>query len=373
MPRHLTFRTEGLEPRGLLTAGVPGGLNVLEDLGEVSRALAIKGVEVTAPIPSHTSITFKFGAEAAGDYLLKVRYVGEGLTLEAQGPSGSASITPGPPGPFATVALPLQAATYEITASATGDQDVFVDWELLLNSGVGQAASQASTLVVASTSIPLPPSPGPASPSPSPSSTAPSADWTPAVSPSMVAVGGLVGRVEPGQAITPVGPTGPDGEVALASAGDGIPDGILSSLASAASLAEVPTSGDLSTPTTPLLTLEMLGDARPDLEALAVPSWLNRLAEWQGPAAGPGESDASGTPADGEGVVTGTGLAVAIADDAFDAESPGRATLAASPGLVAGAVIVAAAGRRWRPGFRRLTKRRSPRSTDISLPKSMVR
>ena len=363
----MTFRTEGLEPRGLLTAG---GLNVVQDLGEVSRALAIEGVEVVAPIPSHGSITFKFAAEAAGDYLLKVRYIGEGLTLEARGPSGSSSITPGPPGPFETIALPLQAATYEITATATGDEDVFVDWELLLNSGVGQAASQGSTLVVASTAIPLPTPPGPAAPSPSPSVTTPSTDWAPAVSPSMVAVGGLAGRVEPVQALTPVGPTTPGGELAMAYAGDGLPDGILASLAPAAPGAEAPTSDDPSPSTTPLLTLEMLGDARPDEDALALPSWLHRLAEWQGPGSDPGDSVATGAAAVEE-VVAGPGLAVA--DDPSAAESAGEPTVFASPGLIAGVVIVAAAGRRWRPGFRLLPKRRGPGSVAVSWPKSRAR
>ena len=91
-----SFRPEGLEARSLLTTGISSGLNLVMMLGDVSRSEAIQGVEVAASISPGGSITFAFGAEAAGNYLLKVRHLGDGLTLEATGPSGSASIDPGP-------------------------------------------------------------------------------------------------------------------------------------------------------------------------------------------------------------------------------------------------------------------------------------
>ena len=374
MARGWSCRPEGLESRGLLTAGVSAGLIAVEDLGEVSRALAIKGVEVTAPIASHGSITFRFDVEAAGDYTLKVRYSGGALELEARGPSGSSSITPGPAGPFSTIALPLRAASYEITASAVDDRPVFVDWELLLNSGVGQGAAVGTTLAAPAVAIPPPSAPGPVASStvttPPPSSSA--TDWTPAVSSSMIATGGLVGRPDRLRAITPVGPTTPDGSLALAYAGDGLPEGALSSLAQVARGDEPSTPGE----PTSLLALEALGDAAPDLAALAAPSWLDRLVERQGPptpgpANGPGGPDSRARPADSDGRAGEAIPVVAVADDPFGPESDRKTVASASPGLITGVVAMVTVGRRWRPGLPGLRKRPALQSKEGFFPLSM--
>ena len=364
-------RPEGLEPRGLLAGGISSGLNLVMELGEVSRAAALKGVEVAAPIAAHGSITFEFEAGAAGDYLLEVRHVGEGLTLEATGPSGSASIDPGPAGPFSTIALPLKAADYQIKASAVGDQPVYVDWELLLTTGVGQSAAIGSTLVAPSVAVPLSGASGPvassASTGASPSTSTSSASWGAAVSPSLVAAGGPVGRSDPAHSISPVGPISPGGKVALAHAGDGLPAAALKSLDPVAE-EEVSTSPG----STPLLALEVLGDARQDVEALGTPTWLDGLARFEGWAkSGPIGDGSPGDQAD-RGRVEGVAVAVDASREPLDEESGGSMTKAASPGLIATGVLIASAARRWRAG-RGLLPRGRATSKPAPFPPSMPR
>ena len=146
--------SEHLESRGLLSAGLAGFANVLRDLGPVSRAAAVAGVEVIAPIDSHNSVTFRFEVEAAGHYTLLVRHSGDALSLVAKTPAGTSPIDPGPAGQFQTVKLDLEAGPADVTATARGDNPVLVDWELLLNSGIGQAAATTSSAVLPSLLIP---------------------------------------------------------------------------------------------------------------------------------------------------------------------------------------------------------------------------
>ena len=343
-----SYHPEGLEPRGLLTTGLASGLNTVMELGVVTQAAALKGVEVAAPIPAHGSITFEFQAGAAGHYLLEVRHVGEGLTLQATGPSGSASVDPGPAGPFETVALPLKAAGYQIKASATGDQSVYVDWELLLTTGVGQSAAIAPTLAATSAAVPLTGLSTTAAPSASsPSMTSPSiapGGWGAAVSPSLVATGGPVGRSDPLRAITPVGPVVSHGGAALASAGDDLPVGALKAPAPVADEPPSVLNGPM-----PVLAFEAMGDHGADLEALETSSWfdgLARLRDWAGAA--PGASPTGPVPAEAESLAS---LAAAEAGgDSPGEESKGSVMTAASPALVLSGVVLASAARRWRRG-----------------------
>lgn len=341
-PRVAPSRAEGLEPRALLASG----LNLVMQLGEVSRAAALEGVEVAASIAPEGSITFAFQAEASGTYLLKVRHTGEGLTLEATGPAGSASINPGPAGPFSTLSLPLKAGDYRIKASATEADPVFVDWELLLTTGVGQSAAIGSTLAAPSGVVPLPGLSTAIAPSASPASSTPPAAISPAgFGPgsvaAVVAAGKPIGLSDPNEAISPVGPTSGEGDLALAFAGNDLPAGALKALGSVAE-EDFPDQARA----TPLLSIEALGDNLPDLVALGNPSWLERMAlpqPWSTPS-----------PADREGVETVEGPALAVSapipDDRPGRESEASMGPARSSGLIASGVILAAVARRWRPG-----------------------
>jgi hypothetical protein len=355
-PSVLSSRPEGLEPRSLLAAGVSAGLNLVMELGEVSKAAALKGVEVAAPITADGSITFDFGVKAAGNYLLKVRHVGAGLTLQATGPSGSASVNPGPAGPFETIALPLKAADYQIKASATDGQPVFVDWELLLTPGVGQSAAIGSTLAAPSASVPLPgtSAASPTSPSPSTSPT----NWGPAVSSAMVGAGGPIGRSDPGRPISPVGPASPHGAVALADAGDGLAPGALNALAPIAEEAETPASSGA----TPLLALEM-GDAGQDLVALGEVSWLDHLAELQARLTTGPIAEAVG----GSALAANT---IAIGDPLDEEVEPSVVTKAASPGLIVMGLVVASAARRMGVDRGLLPSRRKSAPMPSAFPPS---
>ncbi len=159
--------TEGLETRNLLSVGAAGLTNIVENLGTVTRDAAAAGIEVTAQIPAHSSVTFEFDVQTPANYTLLVRHVGNGLTLTATGPTGSGSVDPGPAGPFESLPLSLGANHYSITAAANGDEAVFVDWELLLNNGVGQSAATAPAALLGlnttSTSTPTA-TPAPSSP-----------------------------------------------------------------------------------------------------------------------------------------------------------------------------------------------------------------
>ena len=371
-PRILSSRPEVLEARGLLAAGLSGGLDIVIGLGEVSRALATRGVEVAASIAAHGSTTFEFGAEAAGNYLLEIRHVGDGLTIQATGPAGSASLDPGPSGSDVTIALPLKAGDYRIKASAGGDRPVFVDWELLLTSGVGQSAAIGTTL--GAPSAPLPPAglPGtampsapaastaPASPPGTPSPSAVSANWGLAASPSTASViGRPVGRFDPDPAISPVGPTSPGGGVALADAGDGLPVGALRAL--------VPVAEDespASTGPTPLLALEVLGDAREDAAALDASAWLDRLARFQDWAtAGPI------APAESAGPAEGLAVAAAAVGEPAEPISQASTLSAASPGLVAAGAAISSVVHRWRAG-RKTPAGPASQAYPISFPPS---
>ncbi len=279
-PHHPTGRRpwlpEGLEPRCLRTGGLAGGgADVLRELGAVSHAAAAAGVEATATIAPGGAVTFRFEAEAAGHYTLLVRYTGDGLDLVAKGPAGPTSIRPGPPGPFSVVPLTLDAATYEVTASARGGRPVFVDWELLLNTGVGQsAAAGASTTSTSASSFALPPGPT--------SAPATHADISASASASVstvAAVAGPVGRPALVAPVAPVGPTTRHGSTALAYAGDGLPEGLAyAALPRADEAADaLNLNPSLSPSPSPALLASAEGLAD-DEAALAGDSWLDRLA-----------------------------------------------------------------------------------------------
>ncbi len=146
----------GLESRSLPSAGVAGVADALRNLGPVSRSAAIAGVEATALINSGDSVTFRFEIEAGGNYTLLIRHTNDGLKLDAASPSGSSPINPGPSGTFQVVPLRLDSTTYEVTASARGGRPVFVDWELLLNTGVSQSALSGPGTVLPPLTLPTP-------------------------------------------------------------------------------------------------------------------------------------------------------------------------------------------------------------------------
>ena len=144
--------TSRLEARSLPSGGLAGLSHIIQNLGTVTGSAATSGVEATALIAAQSSVTFRFAVQDAGQYTLLVRHVGQGLTLQAKTPGGTAAVEPGVAGPFQVVPLRLETATYEITAAAEAGESVYVDWELLLNSGVSQSANETTT---ATTLIPL--------------------------------------------------------------------------------------------------------------------------------------------------------------------------------------------------------------------------
>ena len=146
---------ESLEGRALPTAGGAGLGDVVQELGLVSRSAAIRGVEATATIAAGHAVTFRFAVAAGGDYTLFVRHDGDGLSLVAKTPAGVATIDAGPAGPFRAVPLRLSPGTYEVTASAGDGSGVFVDWELLLGSGVGQASAAGAAAILPAVAVPL--------------------------------------------------------------------------------------------------------------------------------------------------------------------------------------------------------------------------
>jgi hypothetical protein len=329
------------------------------DLGAVSQALATRGVEVTAAIPAHESITFRFQVEAAGDYRLEVRHVGEGLTLTAQGPGGAASVDPGPAGPFREIDLPLKAAVYEITATAAGDDPVFVDWELLLASGVGQSAATGAAVSSSSASttgiaVPLGPTAALPLPPASTSVNAPvslAASWLPTVTSSSLAATGLAGRAAMVGSIVPTTPDGTDeGSSPVTLGGVELANGPLDAPAEGAVVSVAGNEGVANSPTPSLLALELLDIAPDDLAAAGLPALLDEM---------------TGMPAE-EGAKPRLTLAAP-----FAGVGDGMGLQAASPGLIVSAMFAVSSLRRWRKGWKLFPDRRRPDPAK-DFPRSML-
>ena len=122
-----------------------------------------------------------------------------------------------------------------------------------------------------------------------------------------------------------------------------------------------------------LLTLDVLGDGRQDLEALGPTTWLDRLAGAQAaPAAGTIPGPAAPGPAEAREVAARGGRADALAGLTPPVEeSKDGARMTASPGLIAAGVLVGAAFRRWKPGLVRPRGHRNPPSSPHFFPRSM--
>ncbi len=269
----LASRFDCLEARTLRAGDVAPGLDVIRDLGAISVPAAIAGVEATATIAPQGSVTFDFQVRTAGIYTLLVRYEGAGLGLTMSDGGGmSRTVQAGPPGRLAMVDLTLDGSAEQIKASATGRGPVFVDWELFLNSGVGQGAATGVGLASGpSVSIPTPASPVATTHAPA---------GTGGQAPAIV-IGGPVGRSDGLPAIASVGPGG----AALVYSGDGLPEGLVLDLTSES----IPEPAE-ATPGRPVPTLELFEDqasAGRDEAALGPASWLERVvADWTSPRSG---------------------------------------------------------------------------------------
>ncbi len=374
----IVSRPEWLEVRDLRAGGLASSLDVVRDLGAVSAPAAIAGVEVTATIAAKGSVTFEFRPEVAGRYTLLVRYEGDGLALGLTGPGkASGAIRPGPAGPFSVVSLPVEAASYQIKATALGDRPVFVDWELFLDAGVGQAAASGTSLA----SSPAPVIPLPASSGSSPSGLASGGPGGPggivaassASSASLAVVGGPVGRPGEVAAMRPVGPTsGPDSP-ALAFAGPELPGGVLLDMAD-----EVAPDPAAKGRAGPIPTLEILADAeglKGDEAALSERTWWEHLAfDWS--TASPARAaDLPGEPGQAEDLGA---VATAALEPPAAGSTPeeGRTTTArASLGLelLGAAGIATAIARRVRRRKKTLPARQSLEDSDqAGLPLSML-
>ncbi|WP_406694331.1 hypothetical protein V5E97_24970 [Singulisphaera sp. Ch08] len=113
----------------------------VRDLGDLPPAASTQPIKATAWIAPGESVTFRFVATFAADYTLYFRYLGDQVQLNAVTPGGTVEIAHGPAGPYTAVPLSLAPGEYFVTAVANGDGPVFVDWDLVLSNGVGQATA----------------------------------------------------------------------------------------------------------------------------------------------------------------------------------------------------------------------------------------
>ena len=136
---------EYLEPRLIPSADLVGVVDRVRDLGPISRASAVLGAEAKATIDVDSAVIFRFEIEAGGAYTLLVQHTGTGLSLEAATPAGSMALNPGPVGTVQRLPLELSPGAYEVVATAGTRQAASVDWDLLLNNGVGHG-TEATTI-----------------------------------------------------------------------------------------------------------------------------------------------------------------------------------------------------------------------------------
>lgn len=149
-PRFIS-RHEQVESRLLCTASTVAPLRT-ESLGTLVQALgtvSAEGVRATGWVEPAGGIGFHLVLEVSGDYVLWFRHAGGEVVLKAETPEGLATLHPGPAGPFESFALPLKAGEYLITAEAVGNQVAFIDWNLLLANGMGQAPAGLSRFELA--------------------------------------------------------------------------------------------------------------------------------------------------------------------------------------------------------------------------------
>ncbi|WP_244884894.1 hypothetical protein [Singulisphaera acidiphila] len=230
------------ELKGLPTPAIEvHHLASVRDLGDLPPAASTAPIKATAWIAPSESVTFRFEATFAADYILFFRYLGDRVALSARTPGGTVEIPHGPAGPFSAVPLSLAPGEYFVTALAEGQESIFVDWDLVLSNGVGQdtavnLAVADTTATLAAPARAIAPNPSPASPIGSVSSV--HADETPespvlAAPPSLgqgltLGLGGtLIGRPVPdAQRVPAVGPGVRGGTVALASVGEDLLTGI---------------------------------------------------------------------------------------------------------------------------------------------------
>ena len=334
----------GLESRRLLSAGMAGLTNIVRDLGTVTGSAAASGVEATASIPSTSSVTFRFQVRDAGEYTLLVRHVGSGLTIQAKTPQGTATVDPGGAGPFQVVPLHLDAATYEITAAAA-DEPVYVDWELLLTSGVGQAVTGAPSLLPPAATIPLNPT--------APASAGPATVTTP--SPTSPTTQAVARSLEPAQ--------GESCPVYLVSEPVGRPESPPSARAPGPSLSHpelTPARSDVNS--TLLIAMQpALPSEAPDVILPDEPSWFAQV--FGGPRLDPATPESTADPssieADLARFTAATATATATETDDNDRQHVSLAVI--SPGLLLGAVAVRVAAQSRIKGNPRLFDR-SPAS-----------
>jgi hypothetical protein len=82
-------------------------------------------------------MTLNIGA----NYTLWCRYTGDHIALVVNGPAGEAELTPQGGGQFHDYHFKFEAGSYTITAVADGAEPVYIDWDLILDNGVGQSAA----------------------------------------------------------------------------------------------------------------------------------------------------------------------------------------------------------------------------------------
>jgi hypothetical protein len=197
---------------------------------------AATGIKAVAWIPAGGKASYRLTLDREADFVLWCRYTGDHVALIVNGPAGEATIIPKGPGPPEAFRLPLEAGEYVLTAVSTGTKSIYIDWDLILDNGVGQTAAIA--LPVAPTTgiggiAPLGAAFAPAAaPATVVGGAIPSAPPLPAIPASPVGLSllpepVLIGRPTAFDAhVDVVGPVVAGGAASLADAGSGLSPGV---------------------------------------------------------------------------------------------------------------------------------------------------
>jgi hypothetical protein len=246
----------------------------IHDYGEISPALAAKGIGAAGWIRPGGQISFRMTLGTEANYVLWCAYTGDHVALIVNGPAGRAELSPQGGGQFHDYHFKLEAGTYTITALADGSDRVYIDWDLLLDNGVGQSEAvrlvsvpvndEIAPLPVSSTSTlsQSPGSPNTGPPSPLPFSTGLSLipEGTPLGMPTSTT-----------DQFSVVGPVVEEGSVALADAGMEL------GLASYTSTARAKTESS-TPPPAEMRSAEDFLASETDGAALASTAWIDWLA-----------------------------------------------------------------------------------------------
>jgi hypothetical protein len=191
------------------------------DLGALLPGPLSTGAGSASPIPAGGAVTFRYVVTFEASYILWCRYVGGDVIVSGSGPDGAFVINPGQPGALAKFSLTLKPGIYLLTPTVLGSETAFIDWDLILANGVGQAPALNLQLVASPGATTDMAGPGGATYSNQPT-TPLGPQSTPATALGGISLsvgGGLIGQVNSSRfEIAAVGPASDVSSGALASA-----------------------------------------------------------------------------------------------------------------------------------------------------------